>query len=617
MVPTIQATQAREGIDTSREQAERAYYVVTEGERATFFDLARFHGGKIEHDRRQEMFVRALAGRTEGVRFDIARSDFSFIEGSLITYRNIAWLAPLFRDYPSLDPTYGATRSGLNTTEIGRFTRQRWEVEGKSVKRTWVLFAKGGDFARFYADWDLVFDWTDEGRDFKQLVASKYGSASRFVKSEGDYFKTAITWMQTTNLGINARVLPSKGIFGVASPSFFPTDRSLSYVFLAIMNSEHFDALAHCVASRNWGATAIGGLPVPPMKGNIVDHLSHNARAIYEAKAAWDSGNEVSSGFVRPWLVRSDLISEDMTIAARLEYLIKYESAQEENIRHIYDNINDLVYRLYAIPDATRVLIRDTLVERPSEVLWPQMAGRTADEKRMEHVFRLLSYSVKCVIESCAEGIVPFVSVLQEPSLVDRIYRVLHELFPRLDPGQVEIEFANELRKTVRGYRRTTSISEWLANAFFEYHCGLYKSRPIIWHVASAQGTTPFAFGALVSYLQLDMNRMAKLRGQYLREVVESLRREAALADKAGDTEHRLEWQARLEEAQELDRRLQWVQEGRHEGPLGGDRDYRILTPWKAPKERPKGWDPDFDDGVKVNIEPLQKSGVLRISKVV
>ena len=58
MVATIQATQAREGIDTSREQADRAYYVVTEAERATFFSLKLFKlvkGG--EQDRRHEMFV--------------------------------------------------------------------------------------------------------------------------------------------------------------------------------------------------------------------------------------------------------------------------------------------------------------------------------------------------------------------------------------------------------------------------------------------------------------------------------------------------------------------------------------------------------------------------------
>ena len=110
---------------------------------------------------------------------------------------------------------------------------------------------------------------------------------------------------------------------------------------------------------------------------------------------------------------------------------------------------------------------------------------------------------------------------------------------------------------------------------------------------------------------------MAKLRGQYLRDAIDHFRREAALADKAGRTDLRIEWQSRLEEAQELDRRLQWIQEGRHEGQEGGDNDFRILTPWKSADQRPKGWDPDLDDGVKVNIQPFQKAGVLRIAKVV
>lgn len=110
---------------------------------------------------------------------------------------------------------------------------------------------------------------------------------------------------------------------------------------------------------------------------------------------------------------------------------------------------------------------------------------------------------------------------------------------------------------------------------------------------------------------------MARLRSTYLRDAMDTFRREAALAGKEGRTDDRVEWLAKLEEAQDLDRRLQWVQEGHHEGPEGGDKDYRILTPWKKPHERPKGWDPDLDDGVKVNIEPLQKAGVLRVAKVV
>ena len=207
--------------------------------------------------------------------------------------------------------------------------------------------------------------------------------------------------------------------------------------------------------------------------------------------------------------------------------------------------------------------------------------------------------------------------VAGEANLADRVHRQLEALFPALDIGHVEVEIANELKTRVKGYRRTTGIAEWLENAFFQFHCSLYKSRPIFWHIASSQGTSPCAFGALVHYHRFDKNRMAQLRGQYLRDAIETFRRDAALAEKAGRTNARQDWQARLEEAQELDRRLQRIQEGYHDGSEGGNTDYRILTPWKEPDDLPNGWAPDLDDGVKINIEPLQKAGVLRVAKVV
>ena len=89
--------------------------------------------------------------------------------------------------------------------------------------------------------------------EYKQVVASKYGSPSRFVKSEDEYFKEGITWVQTTNLGINARVLPDTGIFGVASPTLFPSDPKQQFCLLGVMNSVVFDALARCVATRKLG----------------------------------------------------------------------------------------------------------------------------------------------------------------------------------------------------------------------------------------------------------------------------------------------------------------------------------------------------------------------------
>src|SRR5690606_32740818 len=110
-------------------------------------------------------------------------------------------------------------------------------------------------------------------------------------------------------------------------------------------------------------------------------------------------------------------------------------------------------------------------------------------------------------------------------------------------------------------------------------------------------------------------NRMQKLRASYVRDTIEELRRDAGLADKDGRADDRVELQAKLEEVQALDKNLQLLQEGHHEGAEGGDRDFRILTPWKEPAERPKGWTPDLDDGAKVNIGPLVRAGILRTSK--
>jgi len=618
MVPTVQATQAREGIETTREQAERAYYVVTEAERTAFFDLERFRGGRV--DRRNEMFVRALRDELPDTRLDVARRDFATIKGSPLAYRRIGTVAHIFREAPSLEPAYGTAKQGLATSEDDRWLRWFWEVGTEELgrERRWCPLAKGGDFARFYADIALVILWEDEGRALKSYVIEKWGSESKRIYSQDWYFRPGLTWPLRTQRGFNLRVMPAGCVFAHKGPAIFPSrDRDMFFI-LGVANSTVADYLLRGLISfGSWEVGAIKRLPIPQSTSVQHERISSLAKAIHDTKAAWDEGNETSARFSTPWLLRNDLVGLPLSISARLDRLADVEAAEEARIQELYEALNDEAYGLYGISGSTRAIVEDSLGERPPEVLWPQMEGRTTEQKRMEHVFRLLFYAVKRVVEGDEDGIVPFASVAGEPSLEERVIRELEMLFPQREAGQVEIEINNELKRGAKGYRRSSTIAEWLENAFFDYHCALYKNRPIIWHVASTQGTKRFAFGALVHYHRFDRNRMGKLRGQYLRDAIESFRREAALADRAGRSEERLEWQSRLEEAQDLDRRLQWVQEGRHDGPEGGERDFRILTPWKSPAERPKGWDPDLDDGVKVNIEPMQKAAVLRIARVV
>jgi hypothetical protein len=93
MVDTIRATQAREGIETTEEQAERAYYIVSEGEKTAFFALKPYRGGKGQGDQRHDVFVQALREDLGRVRHDVRRHDLSNIEGAPFAYHRIGVIA--------------------------------------------------------------------------------------------------------------------------------------------------------------------------------------------------------------------------------------------------------------------------------------------------------------------------------------------------------------------------------------------------------------------------------------------------------------------------------------------------------------------------------------------
>ena len=612
MVPTVQATQAREGIETTTEQAERAYYVVTEGERTAFFDLARFARTRSGDDARAAMFEQALAEALEDIRFDVARRDFAAIESSPLAYRRVGLVAHVFRDAPAFDPAWGTAAQGLATAADERFVRHWWELPGDRIGegRDWVPFAKGGEFSRFYADVYLAVQWTDESI----AVMKRTGR----VQNVSSYFQSGLTWPLRTQRGFSMRVMPRGCIFGHKGPALIPTSEDDRGFMLGVANSMAAEYLLRGLMSfGSWEVGVVKRLPVPRPTASQHEAIGELADALNRAKAAWDEGNEVSTRFKRPWLLRDELVDPALPLAARLDRLAEHEAEEQARIQALYADLDDEVFRLYGFSPETRAAIEETLGARPPEVLWPRMEGKTAEQKRMEHVYRLLSHLVRAVVNADQDGIVPFLATAGEASLVERVHDELALAFPRLNVGQVEVEIANELKKAVGGYRRVSGIAEWLENIFFDYHCSLYKNRPILWHVASTQGRGASAFGVIVHYHRFDADRMAKLRARYVRDALDTFRREAALAEQAGRPDERQEWQAKAEELADLDQRLQWVQEGQHEGPEGGDRDFRILTPWKPEHARPSGWDPDIDDGVKVNIAPLQKAAVLRRVKVV
>ena len=172
------------------------------------------------------------------------------------------------------------------------------------------------------------------------------------------------------------------------------------------------------------------------------------------------------------------------------------------------------------------------------------------------------------------------------------------------------------------------SLEDWLSDGFFEQHCALFHQRPFIWHIWDGRQD---GFNALVNYHRLadsgrgfqplesaagcrshyrapllDQESAAGCRCHY--EGTHAGRRtlEKLIYTYLGDwiTRQRQDQQqgvegadARLAAALHLQSELKLI--------LKGEPSYDLFVRWKPLHKQAIGWDPDINDGVRMNIRPF------------
>jgi cell filamentation protein, protein adenylyltransferase len=133
---------------------------------------------------------------------------------------------------------------------------------------------------------------------------------------------------------------------------------------------------------------------------------------------------------------------------------------------------------------------------------------------------------------------------------------------------------------------KQASLEDWLRDAFFEQHCKLFHNRPFIWHLWDGRKD---GFHALVNYRRLDHAMLQKLTYSYLGDWIRQQDADTR-ADKPGAAE-------RLGAARVLETEPVNI--------LEGEPPYDIFIRWKPLKEQPLGWQPDLNDGVRLNVRPF------------
>jgi hypothetical protein len=137
------------------------------------------------------------------------------------------------------------------------------------------------------------------------------------------------------------------------------------------------------------------------------------------------------------------------------------------------------------------------------------------------------------------------------------------------------------------------SLETWLRDKFFTQHCKLFKHRPFIWQIWDGLND---GFSALVNYHKLDYKNLETLTYTYLGDWITRQKQDIASGIDGA--------QERLAAAEALKKKLELI--------LQGEAPYDIFVRWKPLAQQPIGWNPDLNDGVRLNIRPFMTVGDIK-----
>ena len=212
-----------------------------------------------------------------------------------------------------------------------------------------------------------------------------------------------------------------------------------------------------------------------------------------------------------------------------------------------------------------------------------------------------LSAEARTLIGRCAEleplcdddGIACLPSVRGEPALVDRLRALLAKAFGS------EWSAAREAQLLRDAGCDGLPLAQWLRDKFFEQHIARFHKRPFLWHVWDGHKD---GFAALLNVHTLTRAKLQTLIHTYLDDWITQQRRTVDAGGGQGG-----EALLKLAKAEALKTQLLAI--------LEGEAPYDIFVRWKPLHLQPIGWDPDLNDGVRINIRPFVEAGVLRLPR--
>lgn len=496
------------------------------------------------------------SNKREQYFFRASSSDFKKVPGTPIAYDMPVVLISEF-EKDNLLRRHVDAKSGQNTGDNGKFVRFWFEPNylkiGFGVKQLedthlespkWYPYNKGGEFRKWYGNFDNVVNWAGNGRDIKAyaVVRNNGGHWSRYIQNLEYMLREGITWTFISSSYFGARYTPPGHIFDYAGCSAFPKSGSIKKYLGFFCSGVAQYILKFMNPTLNLQPGNVGTLPDPCIQD--ISALEKDVESLIAlSKKYWDS-MERSWNFLKNPLFEVGVFDRQLKIAynkLHAQWLMDFSDAAElerRNKKRFIDafNLHDAVPSDVSSAEITlecnphyrygcdkteeeleALLLADTMREFISYAVGC-MFGRYALDKpglvlanqgeTIEDYRRLVPNSR---FEADADNVIPMLDgEWFADDVTERFRQFLRVTFgdEHYDENLAFIEQA----LNVKGKRNYT-LRDYMLGEFYTDHVKRYKKRPIYWLFSSPKGT----FNALI-YLHRYRPDTASVVLQYLRE---------------------------------------------------------------------------------------------------
>lgn len=543
---------------------------------------------------------------------------FAQLPGQPLAFWLPANTVELYKTLPNLGDCL-VVKQGLATTNNPRFYREWWEVP--SCGDRWVPIMLSAGTERWWSNYTARIDWQYDGKRLRNLIRERHGTESKRIYSQSYYFREGVSFGRYTGGALAVRYMPEGFVLDNSSPCAFAEEDI--FAVLAFLNSASIVQIADALnPTSSFQVGDLNRLPYPLRK--VSQRLATLGReAVAESQDLLERSPS-SYGF------RPPSSCHERALTDWCKDQLDFEAKTIARIRELDQAVDEEVVNLLGIPLTDNEV---TASARSYPRVWDGNVSDGIADLFTVTILRLLGHRWPKQLEAGEpisdsadpDGIIPLTEGVGEPTLHDRVRERIAADFPGGSVTAIEAEFAEIMGKP---------LAQWLTHDFFKHHTSQFKKRPIAWQIGSSRFTARRrpAFACLVYYHKLDGDTLAAIQSQYVRPLrgryetelrgIEAIPAAARSERQAG---RRIELEGWIAELREFDDRLGQVATGGFasdalakliaQEPVDSWCSVDGIRPRPADREallrQEMAYIPDLNDGVRVNIAPLQKAGLL------